>query len=249
MRPENLLLAALPPDTVARFRRHMRTVDLPTGLVLHRADQLIEDVYFPLDCMISVTVTTAEGRTAEAGAVGSREMVGVNAFMGGRETNQTEYICQSPGAAVKMDARPLLDEFDSIREVRTVLLHFTQAYIAQLSQNVACNRLHTIEQRMARWLLECRDRLQSDDLGMPHEFISQMLGVRRAGVSETAAKLQERGVIEYGRKKLRVINGPGLEGMSCECFRVVRDEYDRLLRPMGPASPGISGPAARTRQT
>jgi CRP-like cAMP-binding protein len=187
----------------------------------------------------------SEARTAEVGIVGSREMVGVNAFMGGRETNQTEYICQSPGAAVKMDARPLLDEFDSVKEVRTVLLHFTQAYIAQLSQNVACNRLHTIEQRMARWLLECRDRLKSDDLGMSHEFISQMLGVRRAGVSETAAKLQEQGMIEYGRKKLRVINGSGLEEISCECFQVVRDEYDRLLRPMGSATPATRGPAAR----
>src|SRR4029079_7796703 len=188
---------------------------LKHGEILHRPGQAIEHVYFPYDCLISATVTTDEGRPGEAGIVGSREMVGVNAFMGGRETNQTEYICQSPGAAVKMDARPLLDEFDSIREVRTVLLHFTQAYIAQLSQNVACNRLHTIEQRMARWLLECRDRLQSDDLGITHEFLGQMLGVRRAGVSETVGKLEGRGLIRNDRKRVRVVDVPALEAVSC----------------------------------
>jgi len=244
MRPENLLLAALPPDTLARFRRHLRTVDLPTGLVLHRADQHIEDVYFPLDCMISVTVTTAEGRTAEAGAVGSREMVGVNAFMGGRETNQTEYMTQIPGAALTMAAGPLLDEFDKVKAVRDVFLRYTQAYIAQLSLNVACNQLHPIEQRLARWLLECRERLRADDLSITHEFLGQMLGVRRAGVSETAGKLRARGLIRYTRKHVRVVDVPGLEAVACGCYRDLRDEYDRLLGPMlrPPAAAGPSRP-------
>jgi CRP-like cAMP-binding protein len=156
-------------------------------------------------------------------------MVGINAFMGGRETNQTEYVCQVPGSAMRVEAELLLPEFDRNKAVRDVLLRYTQAYIAQLSQNVACNRLHTIEQRLARWMPECRDRLQNDDLHLTHEFISQMLGVRRAGVTEVAGELQKRGVIEYGRKKLQVVDAVGLQKVSCECFRVIRDEYDRLL--------------------
>jgi CRP-like cAMP-binding protein len=240
MAAQNLLLAALPAEVFERLKRHMRTVDLKHGAVLHRPGQPIIDVYFPLDCLISVTVTMTEARTAEAGIVGSREMVGVNAFMGGRETNQTEYVCQSPGTAVRMVAEPLLKEFDEVKAVRDVMLRYTQAYIAQLSQNVACNRLHVTEQRLARWILECRDRLGTDDVSMTHEFIGQMLGVRRAGVTEAAGALQERGLIEYGRKKLRVADAPGLEAASCECFRVIQEEYDRLLgvtrgRSGGPA--------------
>lgn len=232
MAAENLLLAALPTDARERLARHTRTMALKHGEILHRPGQAIEHVYFPYDCLISVTVTMDEGRTAEAGIVGSREMVGVNAFMGGRETNQTEYICQSPGLAVRMEAEPLLNEFNEIKAVRDVMLRYTQAYIAQLSQNVACNRIHSIQQRLARWMLECRDRLGSNDLGLTHEFIAQMLGVRRAGISETAALFQEQGLIEYGRKKLRIIDPARVEQASCECFRVIRDEYDRLLGPM-----------------
>jgi CRP-like cAMP-binding protein len=229
--PQNLLLAALPHEVRGRLLQHARTVDLKAGEVLHRPGQLIRKVYFPLDCLISVTVTVTEVRTAEAGIVGSREMVGVNAFMGGRETNQTEYICQCPGSALKVEAQLLLEEFDRSKAVRDVMLRYTQAYIAQLSQNVACNRIHTLKQRLARWMLECRDRLRSDDLALTHEFISQMLGVRRAGVTETAGELQQLGLIDYGRKKLRVVNPSGLAHVSCECFGVIRDEYDRLLGP------------------
>jgi CRP-like cAMP-binding protein len=232
MKGENLLLAALPADALARLRRHLKTVDLPRGQVLHRPNQQITDVYFPLDCMISVTVTTSEGRTAEAGAVGSREMVGINAFMGGRETNQTEYVTQIAGSAVVMPARPLLDEFDRVKAVRDVLLRYTQAYIAHLSQYVACNRLHPIDRRLARWLLECRDRLRSDDLAITHEFLAEMLGVRRAGVSETVAKLEQQGLVRGGRKRVRIVNTAGLEAASCECYRVTREEYDRLLGPL-----------------
>src|SRR5215207_4098458 len=193
MAAQNLLLAALPRESRDRLARHTQTVDLAHGQILHRPNQSIDTVYFPLDCLISITVTMAEGRTVEAGAVGSREMVGLCALMGGRATNQTEYICQVPGQAIKMAAEPLLDEFDSVKAVRDVLLRFVQAYIAQLSQNVACNRVHSVEQRLARWLLEARDRVGPDGLGVSHEFVAQMLGVRRSGVSETAAGLQERG--------------------------------------------------------
>lgn len=229
MKGENLLLAALPRDTVDRFRRHMRTVDLAHGQVLHRANQEITDVYFPLNCMISVTITMAEGRTAEAGAVGNREMVGINAFMGGRETNQTEYVAQIAGSAITMPTKPLLEEFDRVKAVRDVLLRYTQAYIAHLSQNVGCNRLHQIERRLARWLLECRERLRSDDLAITHEFLAEMLGVRRAGVSESVGKLEDQGLIRGGRKRVRIVDVQGLKAASCECYQLLRDEYDRLL--------------------
>lgn len=225
----NTLLSAMPADAYARLSEFMRTVDLPHGRILHRSGELIRDVYFPLDCLISVTVTMTDGRTAEAGVVGSREMVGVNAFMGGRETNQTEYVIQVAGTSIRMGAEPLLAEFDRNKPLRDVMLRYTQAYIAQLSQNVACNRQHDVNQRLARWLLESRDRIQSENLGLSHEFISQMLGVRRAGVTEAAGRLQERGLIQYGRKTIRIIDSPGLEAASCECYAVIRDEYDRLL--------------------
>ena len=243
LKPQNLLLVALPDDVRERLLRHARTVDLKSGEILHHPGQPIHQVYFPLNCLISVTVTMGHARTVEAGIVGSREMVGVNAFMGGRETNQTQYICQCPGSAVKIEAELLLDEFNRQKTVRDVLLRYTQAYIAQLSQNVACNRLHTLKQRLARWMLECRDRLKTDDLTLTHEFISQMLGVRRAGVTETAAELQQRGLIDYGRKKLRVVNLSGLQKASCECFRVIRDEYDRLLGTKLPSATRTGNPS------
>jgi CRP-like cAMP-binding protein len=231
MAPQNLLLTALPREVRERLTKRCQTVALKSGEILHRPWQKIENLHFPLDCLISVTVTMGEARTAEAGVVGSREMVGLNAFMGGRETNQTEYVCQSPGTAVRVAAEPFLDEFNTNKEVRDVMLRFTQAYIAQLSQNVACNRLHSIEQRLARWMLECRDRLKTDDLSMTHEFIAQMLGVRRAGITETAATLQQRNLLKSGRGSLQVIDAVGLEAASCECFRVILEEYDRLLGP------------------
>jgi CRP-like cAMP-binding protein len=226
---QNLLFNALPAEVRKRLAKDLRTLVLKHGDILHRPRDTIRYVHFPLDCLISVTVTMDGARTAEAGICGSREMVGLNAFMGGRETNQTEYICQVPGSAMRIESELLLAEFDQNKAVRDVLLRFTQAYIAQLSQNVACNRLHTIEQRLARWMLECRDRLQQDDLHLTHEFISQMLGVRRAGITETAGNLQSRGLIEYGRKVFRVVDASGLNAVSCECFGVIREEYDRLL--------------------
>ena len=231
METQNKLLAALPAGISERLAESWQIVNLKRGHILHFPGQEIQNVYFPLDCLISITVTMGEGRTVEAGIVGSREMVGVNAFMGGRETNQTEYVCQSPGTAIKVEASLFLDEFNSDKTVRDVMLKFTQAYIAQLSQNVACNRLHTIEQRLARWMLECRDRLKTDDVSMTHEFISEMLGVRRAGITEIAGKLQERNLIESTRGTLRVIDSDGLKAASCECFGMLLDEYDRLLGP------------------
>ncbi|MDB5351325.1 MAG: cyclic nucleotide-binding protein [Planctomycetota bacterium] len=237
MASQNMLLSAIPDEVFGRLGRFMTAQDLTSGLVLHRPGQPIHDVYFPLDCLISVTVTMLDGHTAEVGVLGNREMAGVNAFMGGRTTNQTGYVAQVPGAAVRMEAGPLLDEFDHNKPFRDVMLRYTQAYIAQLSQNVACNRRHSVSQRLARWLLESRDGIQSEDLSLTQEFIGQMLGSPRPVVSEAAARLQESGLIRYGRKAIRIVDSPGLEAVSCECYRVIRDEYDRLLGGRGASLP------------
>jgi CRP-like cAMP-binding protein len=170
-----------------------------------------------------------DGSTAEAGMVGNREVIGVNAFMGGRETTQTEYIVQIAGSAIKADARPLLEEFDRNKDLRDVLLRYTQALIAQISQTTGCNSLHVLDQRLARWLLEAQDRVDSDDLKLTQEFISNMLGVRRAGVTQAAQKLQERDLIRYHRGHVQILDQRGLEAASCECFRTLTEEYDRLL--------------------
>jgi CRP-like cAMP-binding protein len=207
----------------------MRTVDLTQGQVLQRPGDVIQRVYFPLNCLISITVTMADGATTEAGIVGNREMVGINALMGGDELTRTEYITQEPGEAVMVAADPLRAEFDRSKPLRDVLLKFTQAYLAQVSQNVACNRQHDIKQRLARWLLECRDRIQTDNFHMSHTFISQMLGVRRAGITEAAGVLEKAGLIEGSRGAIRISDAGGLMGQSCECYWVLRDEYDRLL--------------------
>lgn len=225
----NRLLAAFPAEILERLKPQMREVTLAHGQVLHRPNETIKTVYFPLTCLISVTVTMLNGNTSEAGIVGSREMVGLNAFMGGRETNQTEYVAQVPGQAIRMPADLLLAEFDRSKSLRDVMLRYTQAYIAQLSQNVACNRQHNINERLARWFLESRDRLQSDEVGLTHEFISQMLGVRRAGVTEALQALEDQDVLDRSRKSIKLIDVEGLLAISCECYQVIRDEYDRLL--------------------
>jgi CRP-like cAMP-binding protein len=170
-----------------------------------------------------------DGSTAEAGVIGRREVIGINAVMGGKETTQTQYIVQIAGSAIKIDAPPLLEEFDRNKELRDVLLRFTQAMIAQISQTTACNSLHVLEQRLARWLLEAQDRVNSDEIRLTQEFLSHMLGVRRAGVTQTAQKFQENGLIEYHRGRVQILDQGGLEEAACECFGTVREEYDRLL--------------------
>ena len=225
----NRLLEALPQDVTDGLQRYFERVTLPRGKVLHHPGDTILHLYFPLNCLVSITITMSEGKTAEAGAVGNREVVGVNAFMGGSETNQTEYIVQIEGDALKMEAQPLRDAFDSNKAVRDVFLKYTQAYIAQLSQNVGCNRLHNVEQRFARWLLEVYDRIDTVDLRLTQEFIGEMLGVHRPTVTDIATKLEAEGLITVQRGLIRISNLEGLERIACECCTVVREEYDRLL--------------------
>ncbi len=229
MATENHLLSVLPREVYEKLAPNLKQVSLERGTILHHPGETIEALYFPIDCLLSITITMNDGSTAEAGVVGNREVIGVNAFMGGRETTQTEYIVQIAGSAIKVDARPLLEEFDCNKELRDVLLRYTQALIAQISQTTDCNSLHVLDQRLARWLLESQDRVDSDDLKLTQEFISHMLGVRRAGVTQAAQKLQERGLIRYHRGRVQILDQQGLEAVSCECFRVLREEYDRLL--------------------
>lgn len=237
----NRLLDALPQDVSSGLQSHFERIALERGKILHHPGDTIRHVYFPLNCLVSITVTMREGKTAEAGAAGNREVVGVNAFMGGSETNQTEYVVQIEGDALKIEAQPLLDAFDSNKAVRDVFLKYTQAYIAQLSQNVGCNRLHNVEQRFARWLLEVYDRIQTVDLRLTQEFIGEMLGVHRPTVTDMARKLEKQGLITVERGLIRISRLDGLERIACECYTVVKEEYDRLLGTKGKPADGRGG--------
>ena len=229
MTVENYLLAAMPSELYDKLAPNMKRVSLQQGQMLHYPGEIIEDLYFPIDCVLSITMTMNDGRTAETGIVGKREVIGINAFMGGRETTLTTYIVQVAGTALKIDARPMLEEFDRNKDLRDELLRYTQAFIAQISQTTACNRLHSMEQRLARWLLEVQDRVESNQIRLTQEFIADMLGVRRAGVTQAAQKLQDSGIIRYARGNVDILDLQRLEAGACECFRVIKDEYDRLL--------------------
>lgn len=231
MTTENRLLNALPPQLSEKLAPDLHRVALQWGDRLHEPGEIIYDLYFPLTCALSITITMQDGSTAETGLVGNREVLGVNAFMGGRETTQTTYIVQVPGDALKIDAKILRAEFDRNQDLRNVMLRYTQAFIAQISQTTACNSLHQIDQRLARWLLEVDDRVEGDTLNLTQEFMADMLGVRRAGVTQTAQKLQEEGLIHYNRGQVQVIDRSRLEASACECFRTVKDETIACWEP------------------
>jgi CRP-like cAMP-binding protein len=238
----NRLLAVLPRDAFLTLEPYFERLTLETGVILHKPGADIEDLYFPLDALISVTVTMRDGRTAETGVVGCREVVGINAFMGGRETTQTEYIIQGSGDAIRVPATPLLELFDTHKGVRDVLLKYTQAMIAQVTQNAACNALHLLENRFARWLLEVHDRVGSDELRTTQEFIAQMLGVRRSGVTEVSCRFEDRNIIRQRRGRTRILDRAALEAEACECYSVLIEEYNRLLgKPVQLDAPALIG--------
>lgn len=228
-RQGNRLLAALPDDAYEDIERHLERLTLDNGTVLHKAGEEIRDLYFPLDCVISITVKMRDDRIVETGVAGSQEVVGVNAFMGGRETTQTEYIVQIAGDAMRIDAAPLREAFDTDVRVRDVFLKLTQAMIAQISQTAACNTLHSLEKRYARWLLEVHDRVQADEIRLTHKFMAEMLGVRRAGITQLANKFERDGLLAEGYGWTQIVDRPRLESAACECYSVLREEYERLL--------------------
>lgn len=225
---QNLLLAALPTYIQARLLPNLELVPLPLGEVLYESGDTLRYVYFPTDCIISLLYVMENGASAEISVVGKEGMVGIALFMGG-ESTPSRAIVQSGGYAYRLLGQRFKEEFDRHSEMLMLLLRYTQSLITQVAQTAACNRHHSIDQQLCRWLLLSLDRLPSNRLTMTQELISNMLGVRREGVTEAAGKLQRLGVIDYSRGQITVLNRPLLEELSCECYAVVKKETDRLL--------------------
>jgi CRP-like cAMP-binding protein len=201
------------------------------GAVIYEPGVELKQVYFPAPgCIVSMLYVMEDGASAEIAVVGVEGMVGIALFMGGG-TTPSRAIVQSAGQALALPARALMDEFEHHGKLQILLLRFTQALITQMSQTAVCNRHHSVDQQLCRWLLLSLDRLPGEELNMTQELIANMLGVRREGVTEAARKLQARNLIRYSRGRIRVLDRPGLEARVCECYSVVKREYDRLLPP------------------
>ena len=224
----NHLLAALPPDAYERLRPHLEPISFSLGEVVYESGGHMQYVYFPTTSHISLLYTMIDGSTAEMGLVGQEGVVGISLFMGG-ETTPNRAMVQGGGAAYRMKASAMLDEFKRGGEFQHLLLRYTQALITQISQTAVCNRLHSVEQRLCRWLLMTHDLAQTDELEMTHEFISNMLGVRREGVTVAAQRLQEKGMISYVRGHIQILDREQLLTHVCECYQVVKNEHARLL--------------------
>jgi CRP-like cAMP-binding protein len=223
----NHLLAALPAAEMRRWLPHLEWVAMPLGQVLHEAGVELSHVYFPIDAIVSLLYVMENGASAEIAVVGNDGIVGISVFMGGGST-PSRAVVQSAGEGYRMPAR-ILDEVLTRAPVMQVLLRYTQALITQMAQTAVCNRHHSIDQQLCRWLLLSLDRLRGNELAMTQELIANMLGVRREGVTEAAHALQAAGLIRYARGHIVVLDRAGLEHRSCECYAVVRKEYDRLL--------------------
>lgn len=226
--PANRLLAALPATDYERLVPHLKLVMLPVKKILYEAAEPITQVYFPDKSVVSIVTTMEDGSTAEVGIVSNEGMVGIPVILGDNTTTTTAFV-QISGAAMQMDADVLRAEFNRGRAIQSVLLHYVQAVYSELAQGAACNRLHTLEERLARWLLTVSDRLESEDFALTQEFISQMLGVRRSGVTVAASTLSRAGMISYQRGHISILNREDLEATSCECYQVIQNEFARLL--------------------
>lgn len=225
---QNHLLDALLQTEYDRISSDLELVKLQLGEVLYESGELLQYVYFPVDSIISMLYVMEDGASAEIAVVGKEGILGISIFMGG-ETTPSRAVVQSAGHGYKLKAQLLKNEFNRAGPVMRLLLRYTQALITQMSQTAVCNRHHSIEQQLCRWLLLSLDRLASDELSMTQELIANMLGVRREGVTEAAGKLQRAGLIDYRRGKIKVLNRPALEERACECYQVVKTEFDRLL--------------------
>lgn len=225
---QNRLLAALPREEYGRIIPHLGHVSFKLGEVVYESGVQMEHIYFPTTAIISLLYLMENGASAEMGMAGREGLVGVALFMGGN-TMPNRAVVQSAGGAARMRAQVLRDEFARGGAFQRLLLRYTQALLTQMSQTAVCNRLHAIEQQLCRWLLLSHDRLDSDELVLTQELIANMLGVRREGVTAAAGRLQEQGLISYVRGRIQVLDRGGLEASACECYKVVKDEYDRLL--------------------
>jgi CRP-like cAMP-binding protein len=225
---ENRLLAALPAEEYGRLRPHLQPVEFSLGEVVYGFGGQLDYVFFPTSTIISLLYTMENGTSAEMGLTGNDGVVGIALFMGGG-TMPNRAVVQSAGGALRMKATILQDEFALGGKFQRLLLRYTQAFITQISQTAVCNRLHSVEEQLCRWLLLSHDRLKTDELVMTQELIADMLGVRREGVTVAAGRLQDAGAISYVRGRIQILDRQKLEQAVCECYRVVKDEVDRLL--------------------
>jgi len=225
---QNLLLATLPDVERQRWLPQLEFVEMPLGEVMYEAGGTLSHVYFPTTAIVSLLYVMENGASGEIAVVGNEGIVGISLFMGGGST-PSRGVVQSAGTAYRLKAQIMKEEFDRAGPVLHLLLRYTQALITQMSQTAVCNRHHSLDQQLCRWLLLSLDRLQSNELVMTQELIANMLGVRREGVTEGALKLQQAGLIRYARGHITVLDRTGLEMRSCECYAVVKKEYDRLL--------------------
>ncbi|MHB8478753.1 MAG: Crp/Fnr family transcriptional regulator [Steroidobacteraceae bacterium] len=226
---KNHLLAALPQAEAERWSSFLEPVELPLGEVLYESGSPLSHVYFPTTAIISLLYVMENGASAEIAVVGNEGIVGISLFMGGESTSSRALV-QSAGKGVRLGAQFLKEEFDRAGRVLHLLLRYTQALITQMAQTAVCNRHHSLDQQLCRWLLLSLDRLEDNHLVMTQELIANMLGVRREGVTEGALKLQHAGLIQYARGHITVLDRTGLEKRSCECYAVVKREYERLLQ-------------------
>src|ERR1700682_4862956 len=224
----NHLPSVFPDAEWARLSPHLVRIDMPLGQVVYESGDRLDHVYFPITSILSLLYVREDGAPAEIAIVGNEGLIGIALFMGG-ETTPSRAIVQSAGQAYRLDARLLKEEFSRAGPVQRLLLRYTQALITQMAQTAVCNRHHSIDQQLCRWLLLSIDRLPSNELKMTQELIANMLGVRRSGVTEAALKLQDAGLIRYNHGHIEVLDRPGLEKRVCECYSVVKREFDRLL--------------------
>ena len=225
---KNRLLAALGDEELRRFQPLLEPIDLPLGHVLYESGKTLSHVYFPTTAIVSLLYVLENGASAEIAVVGNEGLVGVSLFMGGGST-PSRAVVQSAGHGYRLKAKDMKDEFGRGGPVMHLVLRYTQALITQMSQTAVCNRHHTLDQQLCRWLLLSLDRIEGSELVMTQELIANMLGVRREGVTEGAAKLQNADLIKYSRGHITVLDRVGLEHRTCECYAVVKKEYDRLL--------------------
>jgi CRP-like cAMP-binding protein len=227
-RSVNRLFDALPDDVRGRLHQTMEHVVFALGGVVYEPGRRMDHAYFPTTSVVSLIYTMDDGATAEMGLVGNEGVVGIAIFMGG-ETTPNQAVAQVAGGAYRLPSAVLKDEFRRGGPFQLAMLRYTQALITQISQTAVCNRLHPVEKRLCRWLLLTHDRVASDEILMTQDFIAHMLGVRREGVTEAARHLQAAGLIRYARGRITVLDREGLEAEACQCYRVVKAEFERLL--------------------
>lgn len=225
---QNHLLAALPADVRSRLFPNLELIEMPYGKVLYESGDTMRYVYFPIDSIVSLLYVMESGASAEVSVVGNEGFVGIALLMGGDST-PSQAIVQSAGHAYRLPAAFFKKEFHRHSEMQILLLRYTQALITQMSQTAVCNRHHSIEQQLCRWLLLCLDRVPGDQLNMTQELMANMLGVRREGINEAAGDLQKKGAIEYSRGRITVLDRRVIEKLCCECYSVVKKETNRLM--------------------